>query len=408
MRRGTNLPRMGDFNQTVILDVIRRAGGGLARAEVARRTGLSAQTVTNVARRLIEQGLVVEKGEAARVGPGRPGALLWLNPLGRYAVGVHLDPAMMTFVLLDLAGSVVAGVQRPTPVPEQPDRVVAELVEEIEGLIRTAGVERSLILGVGIAAPGPIDRTRGIVLDPPHLPGWHDVPLRDAVAEQTGLLAILDKDVIASASAHLWNPGAHASGDFVFFYLGTGVAVSLVIRDEVVRGISGNAGESGHLVVDPAGTPCACGKRGCLGAVLGAEALADQGVAAGLPLPGWDDATSLDRAVQALCTLADDGDARAVGVLELAGTRLAMGAEMLTDLLDVDTVVVGGSSWDRMARHAAGPLERRLRAHRLPGIERELAVLSSPFGSQAGAVGAGALLLSRAFTPRPSDLLLVD
>src|SRR6478609_8619572 len=108
MRRGTNLPRMGDFNQTVVLDVVRRAGGGLARAEVARRTGLSPQTVTNVARRLLDLGLVVEEGEAARRGPGRPGTLLRLDAGSRFAVGVHLDPATMTFVLLDLSGAVVA------------------------------------------------------------------------------------------------------------------------------------------------------------------------------------------------------------------------------------------------------------------------------------------------------------
>ncbi len=189
MRRGTNLPRMGDFNQTVVLDVIRRAGGGLARADVARRTGLSAQTVTNVARRLLDLGLVVEEGATARSGPGRPGTLLWLNPWGRYAVGVHLDPATMTFVLLDLSGEVVARAQRPTPVPEDPEVVLDGLVEEIEGLLSGAEVARDRVLGVGIATPGPIDRERGVVLDPPHLPGWHDVPLRDAVAERTGLRA---------------------------------------------------------------------------------------------------------------------------------------------------------------------------------------------------------------------------
>ena len=129
MRRGTNLPRMGDFNQTVVLDVIRRAGGGLARAEVARRTGLSPQTVTNVARRLLDLGRVVEEGEAARTGPGRPGPLLRLSAPSRYAVGVHLDPATMTFVLLDLSGAVVAQAQVPTPLPEDPEAGVSWLVD---------------------------------------------------------------------------------------------------------------------------------------------------------------------------------------------------------------------------------------------------------------------------------------
>ncbi|VTR78675.1 ROK family transcriptional regulator [Cellulomonas hominis] len=410
MRRGTNLPRMGDFNQTVVLDAIRRAGDGLARAEVARRTGLSAQTVTNVARRLLDLGLVVEEGEAVRSGPGRPGTLLRLNPLSRYAVGVHLDPATMTFVLLDLSGAVVARAQRPTPVPEDPGAVLDGLVAEIEGLIDGAGVDRDRVLGVGIAAPGPIDVEAGVVLDPPHLPGWHDVPLRDAVAERTGLLAVLDKDVIAAACAHLWHhDGQHAS-DFVFFYLGTGVAVSTVLRDEVVRGISGNAGESGHLIADPDGARCWCGRRGCLGAVLRAEALAEQGRAAGVPLPGWGDGTdprTVDDAVTALCAAADAGDPAARDVLRLAGRRVAMAAGVLTDLLDVGAVLVGGPLWDRVAPHATVALEAEVAAHPVPG-GHGVTVASSAFGPQVAAVGAGCILLGRAFTPRPSDLLLVS
>ncbi|HEY0185913.1 MAG TPA: ROK family transcriptional regulator [Cellulomonas sp.] len=409
MRRGTNLPRMGDFNQTVVLDVIRRAGGGLPRADVARRTGLSAQTVTNVARRLLDLGLVVEEGETARTGPGRPGTLLRLNPVGRYAVGVHLDPATMTFVLLDLAGTVIARAQRPTPVPEDPEAVLTGLVAEIEGLITGAGVDRDRVLGVGIAAPGPIDTEAGVVLDPPHLPGWHDVPLRDAVAERTGLRAVLDKDVIAAACAHLWHPGEHAS-DFVFFYLGTGVAVSTVLHDEVVRGVSGNAGESGHLVTDPDGAPCWCGRRGCLGAVLRAEALAEQGRAAGVVLPDWGDGTdprAVDEAVTALAAAADAGDPAARGVLALAGRRVAMAAGVLTDLLDVPAVLVGGPLWDRIALHATAALEAEMALHPVPGAH-PVTVASSAFGAQVGAVGAGCILLGRAFTPRPTDLLLVS
>ena len=410
MRRGTNLPRVAGFNQTVILDVVRRADSGLTRAQLARRTGLSAQTVTNATRRLLEQGLVREEGESSRPGPGRPGTLLHLDPSARYAIGVHLDPAVMTFVILDLAGTPVAQSQMPTPVPEQPDQVVVGIVGAIEDLIASTEIDRSLLLGVGIAAPGPIDIDRGVVLDPPHLPGWHGVPLRDDVATGTGLAVLLDKDTIAAASAHLWNPGVHRSTEFAFFYLGTGVALSLVIRDEVVRGVSGNAGESGHFVVDPTGPDCECGKRGCLGAVLRAEILVQQGLAAGveLPEPGdMSDPRNVDVAFSALCAAADEGDERAVAVLELAGRRLGMASTVITDLCDLDTVIVGGPLWSRMERHAMPGMSKLVSEHHVPSGAHSVAVLGSPLGTQVGAVGAGCLVLSQAFTPRPSDLMLL-
>ena len=315
----------------------------------------------------------------------------------------------MTFVILDLAGNPVAESHLPVPRPDQPERVVEGIVGAIEGLVASAGIDRALLLGIGIASPGPIDVERGIVLDPPHLPGWDGVPLRDAVQAGTQLPVLLDKDTIAAASAHLWDPGVHRSSEFVFFYLGTGVAMSLVIRDEVVRGASGNAGEAGHFVVDPSGPLCDCGKRGCLGAVLGAEILVQQGRAAGVPLPGGSRrgrSRRWTRRSRVLCAAADDGDARAVEVLETAGRRLGMGAVVVTDLGDLDTVIVGGPLWSRMERHAMPALEKLVASHRVPSSSHTVAVLGSPLGSQVGAVGAGRLVLGQAFTPRPSDLLL--
>ena len=107
MRAGSNLPAVGGYNQAVILDAVRRAPDGVSRVEVANSTGLSAQTVTNIVRRLIQEGLVVEAGTRG-VGVGKPRTILRLDPMARLAVGIHLDPSVVTIVLLDLAGSVVS------------------------------------------------------------------------------------------------------------------------------------------------------------------------------------------------------------------------------------------------------------------------------------------------------------
>lgn len=409
MHKGTNLPRMEDFNQTVILDTIRRADSGLSRAQVARRTGLSAQTISNICRRLFEQGLIVEEGELSRPGPGRPGTLMRLNPTGRYAVGVHLDPAVMTFVILDLTGTVVARSHRRTPVPDRPDRVVAGIVSDIENLIRVAGIDRERILGVGIASPGPIDTDAGVVVDPPHLPGWHKVPLRDEVAGQTGLQVILDKDVIAAASAHVWKQAGHDSSDFAFFYLGTGVAVSVVLHDEVIRGVSGNAGESGHLVVDTNGPRCHCGQRGCLGACLNVQALVGQFLEAGLSLPAGvdpDDPRQAYQAFRVLSAAADDGDHRAVEVLRLAGYRLAMGAVTVCDLLDLDTVIFGGPLWGQISPFALRDVGQLVEARHVLASVHTVKAAGSKLGPEVGAIGGACIVLGHAFSPRTSALLL--
>jgi len=129
-RRGTNLPRMGDFNLTVILDAIRRSSGGLSRVELAQIVGLSPQTISNISRRLLDQNLIVEAGKEGS-GPGKPRTILRLNPAGMYAVGVHLDPAVTTFVVLDLVGAVVRHSRINTPGASDPDGVIATIAAEI-------------------------------------------------------------------------------------------------------------------------------------------------------------------------------------------------------------------------------------------------------------------------------------
>ena len=114
MRRGTNLPAVGGYNRSVVLDAVRREAAGLSRTEIAERTGLSPQAVTNVSRRLLDAGLIRESGTVIS-GPGKPRTMLQLEPGGSFALGVHVDPAVVTYVLLDLHGTVVAHAQTPTP-----------------------------------------------------------------------------------------------------------------------------------------------------------------------------------------------------------------------------------------------------------------------------------------------------
>lgn len=408
-RRGTNLPRMGDFNRTVILDVIRRSRGGLSRVELVGSTGLSAQTVSNICRRLLDEKMVVEAGKEIS-GPGKPRTILRLNPSGVFAVGVHLDPAVMTFAILDLSGSVVRHSRKRTPVANDPARIITTISAEIERLIRDSGVERGKIAGLGVATPGPIDPAHGAVVDPPHLLGWHRVPLRDALARATGFPVIVDKDVTAAAVAEMWAGGPSGSGSFVFFYLGTGIGAGLVLRDEVVRGSSHNAGEIGHVITDPGGPPCVCGLRGCVAVTCMPQSLVREAEGLGVlsDTRMRSGAHAVDAQFSALCGLAERGNVAAIEILERSAVRVAKAVSVITNLLDVERVVFGGPFWTRLSA---------LYLRRIPGLLDELAVARSihrvdvvgtGVGEDVGAVGAACLVLDDALAPRAARLLLSE
>ncbi|WP_309102469.1 ROK family transcriptional regulator [Microbacterium sp.] len=404
-RRGTNLPRMGDFNQSVILETIRRSGEGLSRTELVAATGLSAQTVTNITRRLLDDGLIAEAGRTIN-GPGKPRITLRLISQSRFSVGVHLDPSLITLVLLDLAGDVVGRLAIHTP-DSDPHRVVDSMARAIEELISSSGVDRARIAGVGIAAPGPLDAVKGTVIDPPKLQGWHRVPLRAVLAEAVELPVVLEKDTTAAAVGELWRGRGSAHDSFVFVYLGTGVGAALARGGDVERGSSRNLGEVGHIMVDPDGPSCACGARGCVEVVCTPQAIVEDaeraGVLRGDP-PVSDE--GIDARLARLCELAAAGDAPAAEVLRQAAIRLSVMIAALTNMLDVDRVVLGGPFWDRLAAVYLRELPEQLDRRSVTRSVHTLEVAGTVVGEDVAAVGAACVVLDAVLTPRASDLLL--
>ncbi|MFI6829685.1 ROK family protein [Kribbella sp. NPDC050241] len=403
VRRGTNLDRVGGFNDAVVLDAIRRSAR-LSRVELAEVTGLSGQAISNITRRLLEAGLVREAGRQKSTGLGKPRTLLELEPAGQYAVGVHLDPAVVTVVVLDLTGEVIARRSVGTPHADDPEVLIDGIAATIEDVITEAGAPRDRVTGVGIAAPGPIDVERGVVVDPPNLSAWHLVPLRDELHERIGLPVLLDKDVTAAASAEKWAGGG---GSFVFFYLGTGVGAGLVIGDEVVRGSSSNVGEIGHVIVDPDGPVCYCGRRGCVGETSQPRYLVQQAMQAGVLAQGIDlgDRGAVDAAFARLCAEAGNGPGLAREIVAVLAQRIAKVVEDIANLLDLERVVFGGPHWEQLAPLLGDAVRVALEERFLVRSVHPFEVAGTALGVDVGAIGAASLVLDQTFSPNPSVLL---
>jgi predicted NBD/HSP70 family sugar kinase len=402
-RRGTNLPRVADFNQAVILDAIRHAPDGLSRVELAELTGLSAQSVSNITRRLLDRELITEAGTLVPAGRGKPRTLLRLHAGGHFAIGVHIDPTVTTVALLDLVGDVVASVRTLPASATSPPRLVAAITEAADGLVVSTGVDAGRVLGLGIAAPGPLDPGAGVVLEPPLLPEWTRVGLRELLHEATGYPVVLHKDAAAAALAELWRGSAAALTDFVFLYLGTGLGAGLVIGGELLGGSTNNAGEIGHLIVDADGARCRCGQRGCVGPACMPRHLVTEAADAGLLPRLAPDAG--DREVDELFTTMC-GLAAARPIVERSASRLARGAATISNLLDVRAVVFGGPIWDRVSDVFLPILRDTLLTTTEARHVHPVTALGSSLGPDVGAIGAGCLVLEHSFSTRPSTLLL--
>jgi predicted NBD/HSP70 family sugar kinase len=280
------------------------------------------------------------------------------------------------------------------------------MADRIDKLIARTGIARDRIGGVGIAAPGPIDVERGVIVDPPNLAGWQNVPLRDAVRAAVDLPVLLDKDVTAAAAAEKWHG---AGANFLFFYIGTGVGAGLVLNNEVFRGTSYNSGQIGNIVVENDGMPCPCGYRGCLGESSQPSRLVHQAIALGGLDPGvdLDDRQQVEAALAELARRALAGHQVAQSVMEAMVRRMLKAAEDIALMLDLEEVVFGGPHWALLApfftEDRLDVLYRRFGRQSI----HPLRATGTRIGADVGAVGAASLVLDHTFSTNPAVLLAV-
>ena len=241
-------------------------GGPASRADLAKLVGLTPATVSAVIKELLDTGLVEELGRISGA-VGKPATMVGIEPDARHIVTVSLsEPDQFVGALVNLAGKVV--LRRTYDRDDRTGPQAVELVGMIcDDLIGDA--ERPL-LGIGVASPGIVD-PGGTVLRAARL-DWHRLALADQLAARTGLDVYVVNDANASALAELTFGVAHSS-DFLMVRVDQGVGVGLVLDGALYRGARSASGEIGHVVVDPDGSLCTCGKRGCLETEISAPLL---------------------------------------------------------------------------------------------------------------------------------------
>lgn len=399
---GTNLPRVGGYNQAVVLDAIRTAGP-VSRVELAPLTGLTSQTVSNVVRRLLDAGLITEAGQAPSSG-GKRRTLLSARADGAYAVGVQLDPDAAVVAVVDLAGTVQGTRRVRLTDPGDPAAVVAKIAAAARRLTARVPVDPARLLGTGIATPGPIDGTAGEVVLPPNFPGWGRVPLLEMFGEATGMPVAMDNDATVAAIGERWIGGRDRAGSFLFVYLGTGIGAGIVLNNTVLHGDTSNAGEFGHMSVAPGKRVCHCGGTACLGPYVSpAAVVADLVERHGRPaadrlgLEGTPESVHADW--QRLCGAARRGEPVAVRAVREAAALIGRAARGAVALLDVSRVVLGGDALRGIEELMCEEIAAAVNSTSVARAIRPVTVEKSVIGEAVGAVGAASLILHGTYAP---------
>lgn len=378
-----------------IVDLV-RSEGVVSRVELAERSGLTGASISRTVKRLLDERLLIEVGHGDSTGGKRP-TLLELNTVGRFAVGISVDDARLTYVLINLRGAVIGELVSAGSGLAAPRVVVERVAQDVQSLLarHEIGSTRDVV-GIGVAAAGRLD-ARGVAMrSSREATEWEQFALGTALEEATGLPVTLEHDYVCAALGEFWVGRVPVTADFVCFYAATGFGGGIVLEGAVYRGSSFNAGEIGHMILEAGGPQCTCGSRGCLEALAGPrtvvrQALADAGLARRFALTGADDRIRPEFA--AIAGAAEAGDAGCLRLIEESARYVGAAILSLANVMDLDRVVLSGPTFTeagsiylRAARDAVGRLSFMRQVH-------PVTIELSQLGLQSAAIGAATVAL---------------
>jgi len=389
--RGTSQKSGAPYNRRIVLDVIRRSGG-VSRKDIVDAVSLSPQTVANITRDLESIGLIVSRRLKEKV-RGQPPIAFQLNPHGGSSIGISIEPGGLSAALVNLVGDVIRKREVDLDTRNQ-RKVLASMVSIVKdlGSRRVAG-ER--LWGIGVALPGPLAVTDISFVGPTALEGWNDLSVLDELRESTGLQVYYSVDSVAGALGESLFGVAKGFETFFYMHFGVGLGGTLVAGRSAFKGASGNATEIGHIPVVANGRACYCGNRGCLERYLSLHSLAED---LGIPEPH-------DRGKEVLSRMLAEDDPKLLAWCREAAGHLRNAVCIVENILDTETIVIGGSAPRRLVEHVvrmAQPLHRSVRSGTSHPVER---IVLSHRQEDSSILGAAVLPIHEMLSPRVEVLM---
>lgn len=358
---------------------ILRDEGPQSRAELARRSNLSATTLTHVTAHLLKEGSVIELETGGAGSVGRPAQAIRLVPEAHTVAGVHIGAGSAQVTITDLKTSAKGAMSFEFDLPgPDPAIIVKRIANALTGLAEEAQIETKRLLGIGISVPGPVDLARRTAIASINV-GWRNVPFAELMEQALGKPAIVEHNVSAMALAESRYGIGRNVPALLYVYLRTGLGAGLVVDGMPFRPGGHGAVELGHIQITQNGAPCACGNTGCLETFVRESTLMQ---AAGLTGP----------APAHLFSYVEKNPEAWDVVVQHLTSALASAVNLLTP----DLIVFGGHLGE-----APESLFERLRSDLpprvMPHMRDILNIQRSNLGQQAGAIGGAAVALDHFF-----------
>ncbi len=396
--RGSNSSTIKQHNRAIVLRALLERGA-LSRQMIARLTGLTPSTITNVVAQLAAAGLVEEVGKDESVyhaAGGRQPILVDVRAEGALALAVQVEYASVHVGVVNAKGVVEDVRMDAIPTGSGPEEVIQLIIGMVDDVLRMAARER--VVGLGIATIGLVNPSTGTI-EYVALHDWHNVPLAATLASRFGLPVAIENSARAMALAEHWYGIGRPLHDLIFIDVSVGIGSGIIIDGRVHRGVTGLAGEIGHTLAVEHGLRCVCGNCGCLETVASTVAIVDRfradtrgALDGNCPQASRRvvDAAEIKRIATHVLVAAAGGDRHAADIVRGVARPLASAIANLVDVVDPQCVIIGGdvlTARDLVLQ----TIKQTVIAQSLVPTTPPVEIVSATLGPRIGVIGAATL-----------------
>lgn len=296
------------------------------------------------------------------------------------SIGVDIGGTKVAIGIVNETGLVKEQSIIPTDLSISPFDMISKINVEIKNIITQAGLKQEDITGIGIGAPGPLDSKNGMILCPPNLPTWKDIPIQKWVEDEFSIPVKLENDANAAALAEKWIGAGQKNDDFIYMTVSTGIGSGIISDGKLLHGRKGNAGDVGHIVVDPSFGQCTCGQYGCLEWIASGTAIAREGS----KIMGEKLTTA------EVFNLYDQNHPDIIPYMNRVFHVLGVACVTLINMFDTEKIVIGGGV-SNSGETLFNPIRSYVQSYALNPDGRKTEIVPSQLKQSSGVVGAAAL-----------------
>ncbi len=387
---------MKKMNTSLILNTIREEGP-ISRADIARKTKLTPATVTNITSELIKYNLILEAERGLSSG-GRKPVMLRINSNGYYVIGIYIGSKNVDMIMANLNADIICSnsIENDSSISGE------EVLEKIKCKAKQWLQEYTdkKILGIGVGVHGLVKSQDGILVYAPNL-GWENLPIKNELEQALNLPVFIDNDVRTMTLGESWFGSALEVSNFIFVYIGYGIGGSIVIDNQLYRGIAEGAGEIGHTTIEANGPKCSCGNYGCLQSLASEQAMLSsikKHISEGREsiISEWINDDICRISPEIIVKAALHNDKLALEVIKEKSKYLGIGIANLINTFNPSLVIINGriSKLDKIVLDC---IQEEVGKRSLKYMQHSTSITFSRLNEEAVLKGAVALVLSETF-----------